>query len=271
MTPPISRLLLPLIALSLGAAQPAVAAGRTNPNLKEGIQLLSQAEDEKALLQFRKALKRPKNLRSTRAKIHMYLGITYLNLLKEPKAERHFRKALRLRRALKLPPGVSPKITGMVDRLRRELKDAPPPKKRTRVRRRAARRRTAARLQPRPITPVVQRSDGTSGGVYWPAFVALGVAVAAGGTGLALGLVAKGKADEAHDLATPSGPAQESYDTAERMALTANILYGVAGAAAIASGVLFYWGSRQGKQRRVSSVGVAPTAGGALVQVGGSF
>jgi tetratricopeptide (TPR) repeat protein len=270
MTPSFSRLLVPLVALSLalGAALPAAAAGRTNPHLKEGIQLLSQAEDEKALLQFRKALKRRKNRRSTRAKIHMYLGITYLNLLKEPKAELHFRKALRLRRALKLPPGVSPKISGMVERLRQDLKGAPPPKEPTRTR---VRRRAATQPQPRQITPVVQRSDGPSGGVYWPAFVALGVAVAAGGTGLALGLVAKGKADDAHNLATPSGPAVESYDTAERMALTANILYGVAGAAAIASGVLFYWGSQQGKQRRVSSVGVAPTAGGALVQVGGAF
>jgi len=260
---------LAALAATLCWSAPADAADGDNPHLEQGIKLLDQAEDEKALVQFQRALKRTGSPRAVRIRVHMYLGITYLNLLQEARAERHFRRALRRDVEFKLPAGVSPKITEMVERLRTEVRSAPPPR---RPRRRPVRRRVRPApvpISPSPMQPPVERR---SGAVYWPALTALGVAVAAGGTGLALGVLARNKAADANDLSTPAGPAQETYDSAEQMALSANILFGVAGAAAVASGVLFYWGHRQGQSARVSSVGLAPLAeGGALVRLGGRF
>jgi len=97
--------------------------------------------------------------------------------------------------------------------------------------------------------------------VSWPAWLALGAAAVGGGTGLALGIVARQKADEASDLTLPCSEADSRHATAERYAIGANVLFAVAGAAAITSGVLFYLSSGRSPNR----ASVAPVPGGAVV------
>ena len=94
----------------------------------------------------------------------------------------------------------------------------------------------------------------------------LGVAAAAAGSGLGLSLAAQRDAGAANDLSLPHGEAQGIYDSAGRYALSANILFGVAGAAAVTSGVLFYMGWRRNRNRAVSAA-VLPSPSGIAVQV----
>lgn len=251
------RVALIFVLASLAAM--SVASAKGNPHMARGIQLLDQAEDEQALKQFEQALKWPGGRRAHRATIHIYLGITQLNLANDTAAAAHFREALKLDAKVRLPGGVSPKIERFMARIRSEQPAQP------------VRPKPAPAPSPvvRPVTPVVSRRDRPSPLGYWPAWAALGVGVAAGGAGLALGLLAGKKADEANDLGLPTSEAESTHDTAGKMALSANILFGVAGAAAIASGVLFYVGSRD-RDDRGPVAGLVPMEGGALLQLRGA-
>ena len=241
--------------ISLALTSPAGARG--NPHFKRGVKLLDQAEDEQALEAFRQALKWPgTRSKRNRARIHVYIGITQLNLTNEEEARKHFGIAFRLDPRARLPDGLSPKIEQIAGEVRAQQGStpaAPPP--------------VVPPPAPvtSPVTPVVTRRAVSSPWTYWPAWTALGAAVAAGGTGLALGLISRKRADEASDLGLPTSLAQSKHDTASNMALTANVLFGVAGAAAITAGVLFYVGS----QRSPATAEVVPLRGGALVQVHG--
>ncbi len=107
----------------------------------------------------------------------------------------------------------------------------------------------------------------------WPAWTLAGLAVAAGATGLALGVVARNGASDANasdgnGLKLSTAEAQSKHDSASKMALGANILFGIAGAAAIASTVFFVVGYGERKPPPATA-GVAPVPGGAVVQVSG--
>jgi len=249
-----ASILAAIICLAL--ASPAGARG--NPHFKRGVKLLDQAEDEQALEAFREALKWPgTRSKRNRARIHLYIGITQLNLTNEEEARKHFAIAFRLDPQARLPDGLSPKIEQIAAEVRARHEGGP------------AAPSPAVRPSPppvtSPVTPVVIRRAAPSPWTYWPAWTALGAAVAAGGTGLALGVISRKRADEASNLGLPTSVAQSKHDTASKMALTANVLFGVAGAAAIAAGVLFYVGS----QRSPTTAEVVPLRGGALVQVHG--
>jgi tetratricopeptide (TPR) repeat protein len=252
-----------LIVLVL--SRPAAVEARKNPHLLRGVRLLDQAEDEKALRAFKRALKWRGNRRGDLARIHIYLGITHLNLTDEESARRHFRQGLKLAPKIEVPDDVSPKIKQIVAEIREEIagKSRPPTEPPT-----AAPSVTATPRPVTPVTPVVRRRQGgASPWSYWPAWVALSVGAAAGGTGLALGLMARSRADEANDLTLPTSDAKEKHDSAGTLALTANILFAAAGAAAILSGVLFYVGS--GRRTDTATAEVVPLRGGALVQLRG--
>jgi len=96
--------------------------------------------------------------------------------------------------------------------------------------------------------------------------VTLGLALTAGGVGLGLGVVARSEANTANDPSLFNDEAQATRARAERYSLSANLLFGVAGACAVVSGVLFIVGRRDREAPRAS---IAPVRGGALVQLDG--
>jgi len=243
----------PLACLLVLAAGVQVALAADNPDLSHGIRLLDQAEDEAALQAFKRALARPKLRRAQRVKVQLYLGITYLNLVQVGAARDHFRAALKLDPRAELPGGVSPKIEEFFTQVKAELVQSS---------RRARPPHSGPPPAPPPSPPRAADSR-PSAWSYWPAWVAVGLGVAAGGAGLGLAIRARDRTDEANDLTLPTSEAETRHDSARKMALSANILFGVAGAAAIAAGILFYLGSR----RSSTTAGVLPVESGALVQL----
>jgi tetratricopeptide (TPR) repeat protein len=266
-------------ALLLVSGTPGAQA-RGNPQLAKGKRLLERAEDDKALKAFKRALKWRKNRRSDKVTIHLYLGITYFNLIRKKQARVSFRRALKLNPKAQLPVDVSPKIQELWSEVSAELK---PPKPTPDPGRGAGQggegdpegqggegdpEGQGDENRPPPVSPSTSMGEmRSSGKSFWPAWTLLGVGLAAGGTGVALGLLAKDRAADANDLHVPHDEAQARHDSASNMALTANILFGVAGAAAIASGILFYVFAT--RSETPPAVSVAPLDGGAFVQVRG--
>jgi tetratricopeptide (TPR) repeat protein len=251
-----------LLVVSALCLIPETRAEARNPHLERGISLLDNAHDEDALREFEQALTWKKSPPKERATIHLYLGITQFNLLEESQSARHFREAFKLDPRVKLPADASPKLVEFVDRIRAE--DS------SRSRLAAAAKRVSPEVKPLPLPPprraaVPLQDEARPRSTNWPAWITLGVSVAAGGTGLAMGLLARQRADEANDLSIPYDQAQPRRDSAESLALTANILFGVAGAAAVVSGVLFI----AGRHKSSPAARVARVRGGAMVHLGG--
>ena len=241
------------MAVLLGVALlgvPEARARAVNPHLARGIRLLDQAEDEKALVALQQALAWPGASADERASAHFYLGVTYYNLHQPRRAEQHFRGAFELAPRFSVPADLSPKILQLVEQLRPKAGPPPPPP------RRPGARPPAPPPGHHPVPPRVN----------WPAWVTLGLAAAAAGSGLGLSLAAQRDAGAANDLSLPHDEAQGMYDSAGRYALSANILFGVAGAALVASGVLFLV---RRPAREPGRAGIIPVRGGAVVQVGG--
>lgn len=82
------------------------------------------------------------------------------------------------------------------------------------------------------VTPAPEIETSPKPRHVWPWLTGAG-AVAAGATGLVLGVVARGHADSANQL-MDIGVADQTYAQARREALAANVLFGVAGALVIA-------------------------------------
>jgi tetratricopeptide (TPR) repeat protein len=252
-------LVVPLLLAAAADTAPAKPRSRAEASLQRGIKLLNDMEDAKALKELQRALAANPSSKE-RVQIHLYLGITYFNLLRPEDAKQSLGKALDLEPTVELPESTSPKIKDLFARLkasRTKVPDETPP-------------------------PTTKPDDGTgAGGVItqpppppppkrswnWPAWITGGVAVALGATGLALGLVSRSDADQAADLALPWAEAESHHDAARSKALGANICFGLAGAAAIASGVLFGLGSRSKRERPTASI--VPFPSGAGVQVSG--
>jgi len=88
-----------------------------------------------------------------------------------------------------------------------------------------------------------------------------GVAVAGVAAGIVLGTQAKAKQDDAHAVCPEAGTpcagadqAQALLKAGQRRALGANVAFGVAGATAIAAGVLWFTGAPERSRRRVAIV-----------------
>ena len=250
-----------LLSLLLSLDFPGAAWARPeNPHLARGIRLLDQAKDERALAVLEKALGWRENGRDELARIHFYLGVTRFNLAQPERARAHFEMALEIDPGLRIPADLSPKILRLVEKVRTARAKRPPPSQPP---------SRAADPLPRavpPPSPATGDRPAARSRTSWPAWVTLGIALAAGGVGVGLGAAARRDANEANDLGMPHDEAQAMHDRAGRFALTANILYGTAAAAAVAAGVLFLVGrSRPGGPR----AGLAPLPGGALVQIDG--
>lgn len=262
------------LLLVLGLPAHPVAAQGQNPHLTRGIKLVDEARDELALKALKRALtwKRGRPA-AEQARVHLYLAITYFNLLNRKSAGSHLRQAFKLDPAVAIPSPLAPKLMEFIEAIRGKpapqptpvaqpvpqpepTPPEPPPVAPSRV------EPPPRPTPPRPATDLP--TESSHWGRYWPAWTTLVLAAAAGGTGLALGLLGRSKADEANDLSLPDAKARPLRDTAESMVLSANILFGVAGAAAIASGILFYVGHRKGA---APVANIAPLRGGAMVVI----
>lgn len=272
----VSGLLLGLVALPLQSAR-----ADEDPNLKQGIRLLDEMEDAKALEAFEKALARPGNTAKDRALIYFYIGVAHSNRFNEQAAEAHFRKALAEDAAFHPPEMIAPKIKTRFEQIRaaflaekaRQTPTKRPEEKSQKERPKEHRR--VERGQPAPAPPpVVARARdtetpaGRSGTINWPAWVTLGVAAAATVAGTVMAVQFAEENDKATDLSLTYPEAIAHHDRAESRGLAANILFSVAGAAAITSGVLFYlkW-----RKRESAEASLLPLSSGAIVQVKGTW
>ena len=250
------RLLAVLFLLGCALPAPAEARRRKKPKktpLEQGVAQLNDMEDRKALASFKVALKTVKD-NGEKASIHVYMGVAHYNLLNTNEARVSFRQALMLRPDAPLPEQVSPKIQAFFEGVKSEYKAEQAAKAKPKL-------KPKPKPKPKPLPPPDSR--GTYKIAAW---AMLGVAVAAAGAGLGMGLSGKSLEDDANDLAHPFGEAQVLHDQASTRYLVGNILYGVAGAAAITSGVLFYFGYRGAPEAQVA---LAPIEGGAMFQLQG--
>lgn len=255
----------PIAGLLLGAALFCWAAptwASDNPHLERGIKLLGEMNDQKALTAFGQALSHAKDNPQEQATIQVYMGIAHYNLLKQDEAKQAFRKALTLDPEVALPSMVSPKIRALFEEVRAkvkaEAKPAVTPKPEDKP-------KPAGTPKPRPV----QKKKDPRAVYRYSAFALAGLALAAGGTGLGMGLWARSLEDEAADLSLPYAEADKKHNQASTRALLANVMFGVAGAAAVTSAVLFYFGYRSLERPAASAALVPLPGGGALIQVGG--
>ena len=100
---------------------------------------------------------------------------------------------------------------------------------------------------------------------YLP-WVGLGLTVALGGTAGVLAGLASQEASEAQDAIDGTAAWRDHKDTAESRALGADVLFGVAGAAAVGTIVLFVL-SRSSDDAPAASAAIAPARGGATAAV----
>jgi tetratricopeptide (TPR) repeat protein len=241
--------LLLLLVPGAGRAQ----APPTSPELEEGLRLLRDMEDARALEAFGRALERAGADERLKARIYLNMGIAHGNLLKRQAATEAFVKALRADPSITLPPRTSPKIEALFRRARQEVQQpAPPTGEETKP-------PTAAPAPPPPRRPSFLRR-------HLPAIAVMGVAGGTLVTGIVLGALSRSAADRAADIKLTYDEATGYHDKATRRALGANITFGIAGAAAVASGVLFYLSYRS--ERRAAAALVPGPDGAALLLEG---
>jgi tetratricopeptide (TPR) repeat protein len=205
-------------------------------------------EDARAADAFRRALAQSSS-RAERARILVHLGIAHCNLLDWSAAEDAFRRALAEQPDVRLPAVTSPHIVARFERLRASASSRPAssPSTRPAATRPAsapASRAVVARVvvPPRPPPPAPARRSWRHA---WGAWVALGVAAAAAGAGLGLGLSARSEDQRANDLSLLYEEAMPHYDRARSRAIAADVLFGVAAAAAVVSAALIVRHARE--------------------------
>jgi tetratricopeptide (TPR) repeat protein len=251
------------LVLGLALCLPASGWSATDPQFDEGVKLLKQLEYVRAIQAFEKALEAPGNTAAQRAKIHVQIGIARSGLTEYDAAEASFKKALTEDRTIEIPANTSPKIRALFEKVRAELRaprppDTPPP--------------------PATASPLDADEDDEEDDLAGPvtkssttktlAWVSLGVGVAAGGTALVMGLMNLSEKSKAEDPSVFYSEAQGHADSAASYGLAANVLFGVAGAAAVTTGVLFYLAHRKKGPPSDVSAAVVPTPSGVAVQFG---
>jgi hypothetical protein len=120
----------------------------------------------------------------------------------------------------------------------------------------------------KPIEPVAGVYETTGSTVNWPAWITLGLATFAAGAGCTMAVLAWKDQGDMGDLLQGTDRWNDLKDSTEKKALAADVLFGVAGAAAITTLVLFLI---DGDDEEAVSAGIAPTAGGATVTFGLRF
>ena len=237
------------LVLVIGLLLPAAGWAETNPHLKQGRELLQNAEDERAQSAFQRALAWPHNSREQSVTAHLYLGIVHYNLMQRQQARQNFAAALKLRADAQLPHLTSPKIAALFEQVRNQLgAERAAQRAREAAQKRSKTRGAASAAPPRPSTTSPSRTSPEGRRrLRWPVWTALGLAGASGLAGLVVGISARSLAEDANDLALTYPAAKALRDRAASRALAANILFGAAGAAALGSALLFWLSPSHGR------------------------
>jgi hypothetical protein len=249
---------------------PAPARAQANPQLRQGIRLLTEAENAKAIRVLKRALTWRKNTTNDSATIHIYLGIAHFNLMQNRAAKASFLKALELDPEVQLPPMTSPKTEEFFNTLRPK----PTPKASPgQLSYDPSSPRAPEVIVPSPPPRALTRVDSPRpprSRTHWPAWTVAGVAAAAATAGIVLAALTVVENNGVNDLSQTSKAADDHRDAAARNALGANICFGLAGAAAITSGVLFYLGWRKSKDGTANhaAAAIVPVDAGAILHVG---
>jgi hypothetical protein len=229
----------------------ALLVSATGSDLDRGIQLFADFEDAKAEAVLRAYLKTSPPAAEA-AKTHLYLGLIAFNALDSDKARREFAEAIRTTPSIELPYGVSPKARLLFDQVQRETIEQ---EARTKVP--AGRPRGEAEAEAPP--PRSRAPAYIVGAIGLAGIAAGGILGALAASDLSAGQNKMGGIQIQTALADTSRAGTEG--------LTADILFGVGGAAVI-TGIILWIVEAPGD---APTVGVAPNGSGASVQVLGRF
>jgi len=298
------RGLLVFLLVASGPAHAAPASARTrgdhgpsNPYLVRGIQLIDDAQDERAIRELKKALSWPGNQRRHLVAIHLHLGIAYFDLLNRNQAAQHFRTAFQLNPRARLSAALSPKIRAFAERLRKRVlpdgraegKDAKPsdpdgsepePEGSTATEPAPASAQTIE-MPPEALPPRKARRPRDLGErqptgrrhwrMGWPAWTALGVGIAAGGAAIGTGVASGVKYSQSNDTSRPYSEGMELRAASDDLSLATIVLGSVSGAALLTWVLLYYAGQEEAPAGPQTAPEVSLIPGGALISIRGSL
>ncbi len=185
-------------------------------------------EYENALRLLRKAAGHPGSSEEEQARILLYQGLVHFTLGDQKLAEREFGQALKKDFSVYPPQDTSPKIISVFEAIKKTIPPPMPPEP------------PPDRAEPPPpvtFPAPTPPPPGKKGRVWtWVAAGIGGAALIGGGVFGGLAAQAKGEFDDEEW----AGPAADLGDTVDSRAMTANILFGVGGAALVAAVVLFF-------------------------------
>jgi tetratricopeptide (TPR) repeat protein len=219
--------------------------------------LYENLEYERALEQLDRAKKLSRGIEDD-VTVALYEGAIRADMGQDEQARAAFKTGLYLRPDAKLPVKVSPKVEQQFEDVRVAVKKELAPilarQQQEEAQRRAAeakRKATDAPLKTdstqvivatsEPETPAVELVEKPGVEKRTPAlpFIILGSGAVLGGAGAFLGMQSVGEVKAAHE-ATWDVEMRQHQSTAAGQATAANVLFGVAGAAAIAGAIAFF-------------------------------
>lgn len=218
-----------VMAAALLMATAAVAAERS-PHLERGRQLLSELEDEAALVVLEEGLRSRGNSSEQLAELYLYLGVAQFNLGNESAALASFQTARVLHPQVSLPEWISPRINALWEKATEAPStERPGPLKLSLP--------TASAAGPEPELSATQSAPPP--GSRWKRWTGAGAALT--GAALLVGGILNGLQHGALLREVESeasvGGARRSYESAERAGTRANLFF-VSGALAMTGGGL---------------------------------
>jgi hypothetical protein len=226
-----------------------------NPALQRAVSAYESFEYQEALRYLEQALPVETSTVEEKAKVHLYLGLVRFTLGDRKAADSEFFEALKLDYEIKLPPDISPKISTRFINIK---KIVPPPEKKPDD---PGNQTTVTVINPPVISPpvIVKKSLPQKPRKRIWTWIVGGVGVAALAGGGTFGLLAS-SAKSDFDKAQWAADADKIKSTIESRSLTANVLFGIGGAALVASLILLLVEDSSGASDEAtgSKIGVVP-------------
>lgn len=241
--------------LALSWAGTAMAGGG-NVYLAQAKVYYQGLEFEKCLQRLDQAAKQPGNSVRQQAEVELYSGLCRFNLGAREKAEADFEQAVKIDPAIALPPATSPRITEVFDTIKAKVAPARVEEPASMMTAQSdvdsesvapAKPIDAPRelsLEPQNAPPSSTRNELLATPEKSPSRVvpyALGgTAVVAAAVATYFGVTAKGHESQANDPSTYYAQAQTVGAQAKNEATVSNVLFGIAGAAAVGAVVTWF-------------------------------
>ncbi len=196
-----------------------------------GDAFLAELENQKALRAFQRCLGKAASLKD-RAVIHLYLGIAQFSLLNKTEAEEEFRTALTLDATVQFPAMISPKIQDAFQKIHQESR---PSRVSTKI---------DVPVQSPGTNPLVD-APGTDplpsrGRSRWPAWLTAGVSLTSALTATGLYIASNHYEGRINDLSLSYQEGTDQHDQASTLALSGNIVMGVAAVSAALAVYFFF-------------------------------